>query len=390
MKGGFMNFNQIDLRFEYRDIIQTLPKIKGEPEMTEFDSSFLCGLLNKFKPSKILEVGIAGGGTTAIIEQCMCSIKQKESFELISIDISEKFYRNNSVKSGYLGILLDEILKNKHDYIHKYFYNHTACYFDNEIGNDVDCLIIDTVHSMPGEIFDLITLLPLLKDGCVVIIHDFAYNHLSRDKNKTGISNVCLLAAVKAEKYFNRDSENRRGIPNIAAFVVDKETRDNIGDLFLSLLTTWEYMPEEWIIQEYRNAVYKYYDKDLCDLFDTAIEMNVIDWIVKGKRWQFPFYWIPSKSKVVIYGAGGVGREFVSQLEAKGDIEIVGWFDSNYKQLNDIKVAGPQDLFNLNERSYDYIIIAVEQEPIALEIKELLISNKLPKEKIHWRNPALL
>lgn len=35
--------------------------------MSEFDSAFLCGIIKKQKPKKILELGIASGGTTAII-----------------------------------------------------------------------------------------------------------------------------------------------------------------------------------------------------------------------------------------------------------------------------------------------------------------------------------
>lgn len=56
-------YKSIDLFYEPRTII--MPKIdapKGEPEMSEFESAFLCGIIKKFKPYKIVEVGIAGGG----------------------------------------------------------------------------------------------------------------------------------------------------------------------------------------------------------------------------------------------------------------------------------------------------------------------------------------
>ena len=66
------NIDEIVLDFEPRKkILPKLPIVPNEPEMTEFESAFLCGVLNKFKPKKILEVGVAADGTTAVIMQCM-------------------------------------------------------------------------------------------------------------------------------------------------------------------------------------------------------------------------------------------------------------------------------------------------------------------------------
>lgn len=57
------HINEIELFSEPRKIIlKHLTKISNEPEMSEFESSFLCGLLKKHRPHKIVEVGVAGGG----------------------------------------------------------------------------------------------------------------------------------------------------------------------------------------------------------------------------------------------------------------------------------------------------------------------------------------
>lgn len=39
-------------------IFEQLPELPSKIKMYEPDSAFLCGLLKKFKPKKILEVGI--------------------------------------------------------------------------------------------------------------------------------------------------------------------------------------------------------------------------------------------------------------------------------------------------------------------------------------------
>lgn len=56
-------YQSVSLYDEPRKTI--LPKLDlpvGEPEMSEFESAFLCGMLRSVHPKKILEVGVAGGG----------------------------------------------------------------------------------------------------------------------------------------------------------------------------------------------------------------------------------------------------------------------------------------------------------------------------------------
>ncbi len=70
------HINEIVLDFEPRkNVLSKIPVVPNEPEMSEFESAFLCGLLKKFKPKKVLEIGVAGGATTAIMLQCLEDIK---------------------------------------------------------------------------------------------------------------------------------------------------------------------------------------------------------------------------------------------------------------------------------------------------------------------------
>lgn len=64
--------DEIELDTKTRAIaLKKLPTILDEPEMSEFDSAFLCGLLRREQPHKILEIGVAGGATTAFILDCL-------------------------------------------------------------------------------------------------------------------------------------------------------------------------------------------------------------------------------------------------------------------------------------------------------------------------------
>ena len=48
-----IHINEIPLDFEPRKkILPKLPACPGEPEMSEFESAFLCGALKTFRPKK--------------------------------------------------------------------------------------------------------------------------------------------------------------------------------------------------------------------------------------------------------------------------------------------------------------------------------------------------
>ncbi len=52
--------------------------------MSERQSGFLCGLIKEFKPKRILEIGVAAGGTTAIMLNCISMLGLETS--IVSID----------------------------------------------------------------------------------------------------------------------------------------------------------------------------------------------------------------------------------------------------------------------------------------------------------------
>lgn len=90
--------------------------------------------------------------------------------------------------------------------------------------------------------------------------------------------------------------------------------------------------------------------------------------------------------KVVIYGAGAVGRDYYEQFCRYRKIEIAAWLDSNWRKINldYMEVAGTD---RLAECEFDLIIIAVREEGAALDIKNKLRGLGQPEEKIVWDKP---
>ena len=58
---------------------------------------FINGLIRKYKPKKLLEIGVCSGGMSAII---LNAIKDREDAFLYSCDLENKHYLNSNYEVG--------------------------------------------------------------------------------------------------------------------------------------------------------------------------------------------------------------------------------------------------------------------------------------------------
>lgn len=93
-------------------------------------------------------------------------------------------------------------------------------------------------------------------------------------------------------------------------------------------------------------------------------------------------------SKVLVYGAGVVGKSFVKQITLSKVFILSGWIDKKYQVMSEymgIKIDSPE---NIKDFEFDRIIIAIENEEIAKQIElELIQKYKVADNKIYWTKP---
>lgn len=281
-----IKLNAIPLDYEPRKkILPKLPDYVGptgirEPEMSAFDSAFLCGAIKQFRPKKILEVGIAGGATTAIILQALEDLS--EPYEMHSVDVSSTLYHDRSKTTGFMATFALEnnllppppqsTLRGKHKF-------HLGKYLPqiiDEIGGNIDFVVLDTVHFLPGEVLDFPVMLPYLKDGAIVVLHDVCLNQIRQQQPSLAYATALVLNAVTSpEKFLNFEPQKVCfHYPNIGAFRIGKQTREHIEDLFLSLVVTWNYIPGKAQTEIYRAFYAKHYPAELVEIFDETVKMN--------------------------------------------------------------------------------------------------------------------
>ena len=144
-------------------------------EMSFDQRAFLNALILRNTPKKLLEIGVSAGGSSIVILNAINNIPDAK---LYSIDINDNWYRDSGKKTGYF-VENYQQLKSKW----KLFTGALALKFIEQIGYGIDFCLIDTWHYNPGEIFDILMVLPYLADDAVIVFHDVKY-HTTRLSEK--------------------------------------------------------------------------------------------------------------------------------------------------------------------------------------------------------------
>ena len=236
-------------------------------EVTIDERKFLNGLVRKYKPKKIVEIGVSAGGTAILF---MNAIKDLPETKFYSIDRSENWYRGGPKKTGW-------IVKERFPELMKKWtlYIGNPCEFMETIGNNIDFVYIDTVHFTPGEMLNWLEVLPFLKEEAIVVFHDTFLMFFIHPYQKTlsNYSNNQLLCYIRGQlilptygdKVFSR---------NIGALKLDKNQKRYYKQYFLALGNQWFYKPDEKDLEILRSYFKKYYGDKLVEIYDDAVEKN--------------------------------------------------------------------------------------------------------------------
>jgi predicted O-methyltransferase YrrM len=253
-------------------------KVQGfdRVEMLDIEKKFLNGVIRKYKPKKILEIGVSKGGSSAII---LNAIEDMEDAKLYSVDISENCYRIPSKKVGFLVEEDFRHLQNKWEL-------HTGgicANFIEKIGKDIDLCFIDTVHVTPGEMLDILVVLPFLKENAVIVLHDIGL-HFPNARYKGNYycdkhSNNQIFAYLKGKKFMPETKETGNDMFkdiffNIGAVELDSNQKDSYFDYFFPLSFHWEYMPDITQLEVTKGLLKKHYEDKYIKMFEAAIEAN--------------------------------------------------------------------------------------------------------------------
>jgi glycosyltransferase involved in cell wall biosynthesis len=118
-------------------------------------------------------------------------------------------------------------------------------------------------------------------------------------------------------------------------------------------------------------------------LVDNLIYFNMVNLCCfeEDDKVIYPFSNIKKNSDVAVYGCGGYGQRFVRKMIETRACNITCWVDRNVRQYDEINKE-VKDISKLNEVEFDFVVIAIINEDIAMEVSNNLISMGIPKDKI--------
>lgn len=128
---------------------------------------FLNGIIRKYKPKKLLEIGVRFGCSSFLI---LNSIKDFSDSRLYFHDILTIIEGNK--KAGYL------IEQRAPEFMNKWKLYTSGYIFQyiEEIGNGIDFVFLDSYHFLPGEVLDFLLILPFLSENAIIVLHDISIN----------------------------------------------------------------------------------------------------------------------------------------------------------------------------------------------------------------------
>ena len=183
------------------------------------------------------------------------------------------------------------------------------------------------------------------------------------DEVKDGFIDKCLIAGINLLK----KQKSLEAYEGLYQFL--KNTVFDALDISINIHTRYpRYLAEYETIMHCSVAEYLFYKLNEKELHRT----------------QFPYHAVGKCRRIALYAAGRVGKEYYKQLIDNDRYYIIGWFDNNYRTLQErgLPVADPM---TIGEYHFEKIVVAVEKESLYREIREQLVRSGVGREKIIWK-----
>ena len=227
--------------------------------MWDNQREFLNGVIRKFRPKKVLEIGTWRGGSSIII---LNALKDILGSKLYSVDLYDKDFIGSCAPHYF-----KELTENW-----KLFKGNTIAKFIKDIGNNIDLVFFDTIHLEPGEILQFLIVLPFLKEEAIVIFHDIANQITHSGPTRKEWAPYIIFNILRGKKYL--PSGKPFLLKDIGAVKLEKNQKRYVYDYFRALGGQWQYFPKEIYITITRDLFTAYYDKNCLQIFDEAVEFN--------------------------------------------------------------------------------------------------------------------
>lgn len=245
-------------------------EIKKVTEMSQEDHKLLSHVFATKQPKKILEIGVSAGGTT-----CFLLEHAAQDAVIYSVDIATQYYRDPSKPVGYIASKFYDPTRHPSWHI---FPGQDISQCIEEIGGDIDFIVLDAAHQLPGEVLNFIVALPFLKSAATLFLHDISLHMFYKVKypgmeeaRTCFCTSLLFTSIVSNEKILSGDTIPNSGIVAVERNLDCKSMYMMINMLFLD----WDFLPEARVMCKIIDVIYKKYDTKTADLINKAVSYNL-------------------------------------------------------------------------------------------------------------------
>lgn len=215
----------------YLNILDKLES-KSQKSLSDDNLIWICSLIKKYKPKRILEIGVSTGGSTSVYLNCIKELGI--NCELVSVDSETiAFYKKGKPAIGA------EVYELK-DYLNLKDFKLVTGKFVPEVTDSIgvfDMVIMDTVHFVPGEVLDLLCLKNNVHKGTILVLDDIniesRYPDLYKQNLNSSSSNSMILSSLNGILLFPDTV-----FPEIGGLILSDNTLDE-NRLLLCLCHKW-------------------------------------------------------------------------------------------------------------------------------------------------------
>ena len=272
----FQNITNFDYENYEKNIITEEMIQTASWNITNQEAFLINGIIRKHKPKKCLEIGVGKGSISLLI---LNAIKDIKNSLLVSIDLHRHVQDDGSKHVGYkVEKYFSEKVKNW-----KLLTGDMPFRFLEKLNLKFDFAIIDTTNKMPGEVLNIIEIMPFLEDNAIIIFPNIL-SHLKYDivnvnktfpisTNKTIPTSMLLMSSLVGKKiiYYNKN----KMMGNVGVIFLKKSQKKYYENYFLLLMCLWEDMLTDELIFKYRLFIEKYYkEQKLINIFENAVFHN--------------------------------------------------------------------------------------------------------------------
>ncbi|WP_339796327.1 class I SAM-dependent methyltransferase [uncultured Hyphomonas sp.] len=197
--------------------------------ISDYDVSFLSGLVSFARPKTSVEIGVASGWSSAVLLHSLTKTLGKDGFNLHAIDLFEDFYLKPEYKTG------QAVTEAVPQYLPNYKLHTGKIALDAmaDVGR-AEFAFIDAHHFHPWAALDFLAVLPFMEKGRWVAFHDINLCTFERHKH-TNRGPFYMFHMWQDTKLQSTQNPSM-----IGAVMLERQPQQYLRDLLEILHTPWE------------------------------------------------------------------------------------------------------------------------------------------------------